>query len=187
MIKLQFIKLPFALFWVFLIGCSSTPAQKRETIPNWFVCFSPKGGCTEAITKELSQAKRLVLIQAHSLTSAPIAQALLDAHKWGVKIEIILDKSQKTEKYSSADFLAQAGIATRIDTAHAIAHNEVMIIDGEIVITGSFTFTKAAEEQNAENLLIIRNRALAEMYLKNWMDHSRHSEPYKARMKGVPF
>ena len=51
------------------------------------------------------------------------------------------------------------------------------------MITGSFPFTKAAEEQNAENLLIIRNRAVAETYIKNYLEHSRHSEPYEAKTK----
>jgi phosphatidylserine/phosphatidylglycerophosphate/cardiolipin synthase-like enzyme len=173
----------WVLILILLAGCSSTPAQKREPIPNWAVYFSPKGGCTEAIVKELGQAKRLILVQAYSLTSAPIAKALLDAHQYGVKVEILLDKSQKTDRLSSADFLARAGVPTRMDTAHAAAHNEVIIIDGEIVITGSFPFTRAAEEQNAENLLIIRNRAMAETYIKNWLEHSRHSEPYVAKTK----
>jgi phosphatidylserine/phosphatidylglycerophosphate/cardiolipin synthase-like enzyme len=38
-------------------------------------------------------------VQAYSYTSAPIAKALLDAHKRGVKVQVILDKSQRTEKY----------------------------------------------------------------------------------------
>lgn len=67
-------------------------------------------------------------------------------------MEVILDKSQRTEKYSSVDFLANNGIPAKIDAAHAIAHNKVIIIDGETAITGSFNFTKAAEEKNAENL-----------------------------------
>ncbi len=97
------------------------------------------------------------------------------------KVEVILDKSQRTQKYSSATFLVNAGIPTKIDSAHAIAHNKVMVIDGEIVITGSFNFTKAAEEQNAENLLIIRDKKLAERYTKNWQEHERHSEVYAGR------
>jgi Putative peptidoglycan binding domain/PLD-like domain len=32
---------------------------------------------------------------------------------------------------------------------------KIIIIDGETVIAGSFNFTKAAQEKNAENLLII--------------------------------
>ncbi len=56
-----------------------------------------------------------------------------------------------------------------------------MVIDGETVIIGSFNFTKAAEEQNAENLLIIRDTKLAERYTKNWQDHAQHSEVYSGR------
>lgn len=153
---------------------------QEKPVP-WEVYFSPKGGCTDAIIRELNKAKSSILVQAYSFTSAPIAKALLDAHKRGVKVEVILDKSQKREKYSSADFLSNSGISTKIDTTHAIAHNKVMIIDGEIVITGSFNFTKAAEENNAENLLIIHDKKLVSLYTRNWQDHSQHSEIYVGR------
>lgn len=46
------------------------------------------------------------------------------------------------------------------------------------VITGSFNFTKAAQEKNAENLLIVEgNKALVEKYLANYAAHQGHSEP----------
>ena len=83
---------------------------------------------------------------------------------------ILLDKSQRTEKYS-ADFVAHAGIPTFIDAVHAVAHNKVVVIDGETVVTGSFNFTKAAEDRNAENLLAIHDKAIAEQYQKNWKAH----------------
>ena len=89
-----------------------------------------------------------------------------------------MDKSQRTEKYSSATFFFNAGIPVKIDAQHAIAHNKVMVIDGETVITGSFNFTKAAEENNAENLLVIRDKKLAERYIENWKEHEKHSEVY---------
>jgi len=143
------------------------------------VCFSPKGGCTEAIVSQIDKAKTEILVQAYSFTSAPIAKALVNAHKRGVKVEAILDKSQKRERYTSATFISNAGIPTYIDSKHAIAHNKIMIIDKETVITGSFNFTKAAEEKNAENLLIIRNKDLAKVYMENWYKHKEHSESYE--------
>ncbi len=91
----------------------------------------------------------------------------MTAYKRGVKITAILDKSQRSERYTSATFLKNAGIPTYIDDRHAIAHNKIMIIDRAIVITGSFNFTKAAEEKNAENLLIISSKDLAKaIYLE---------------------
>ena len=73
------------------------------------------------------------------------------------------------------------GVTTYIDSRHAISHNKIIIIDKETVITGSFNFTKAAEEKNAENLLIIRNKKLAEAYIDNWNKHKEHSGKYEGR------
>jgi len=165
------------------IALSPTITLPQETSPTIEVYFSPHGGCTEAIIRELNKAQSTVLVQAYSFTSAPIAKALLNAHKRGIKVEVILDKSQRTQKYSSATFLYNSGIPVKIDAQHAIAHNKVMIIDGETVITGSFNFTKAAEENNAENLLVIRDKKLAERYIKNWQEHAQHSEVYVGRGK----
>ena len=145
------------------------------------ICFSPMGGCTEDIVEQINAAKSEILVQAYSFTSTPIAKALTDAFKRGVKVEAILDKSQRTERYTSATFLVNAGITTFIDDKHAIAHNKTMVIDRETVITGSFNFTKAAEEKNAENLLIMKNKELAKIYLDNWEKHREHSEKYEGR------
>ena len=144
--------------------------------------FSPNGGCTQAVVSVLNTAQKTVLVQAYSFTSAPIARALVDAKKRGVDVQVILDKSQRTERYSSATFLANEGIPTYIDPVHKIAHNKVMIIDGQTVITGSFNFTKAAEQGNAENLLVINNAPkLAARYTANWKEHLGHLELYQAR------
>lgn len=136
------------------------------------VYFSPGGGCTDAIVAAIGQARKSVRVLAYTFTSAPIAGALKAAHDRGVDVRVILDRSQRTERYSGMTFLVHAGIPTRIDTAHAIAHNKVMVIDSETVITGSFNFSRAAESKNAENLLIIRDRELARVYQADW-DHLR--------------
>jgi phosphatidylserine/phosphatidylglycerophosphate/cardiolipin synthase-like enzyme len=56
-----------------------------------------------------------------------------------------------------------------------------MIIDKETVMTGSFNFTKAAEEKNAENLLVIKSKELAKVYMENWYKHREHSDEYGGR------
>ncbi len=143
------------------------------------VYFSPHGGCTAAVVEAVGQATNSVYVQAYSFTSAPIARAIVDAQKRGVKVFVILDRSQKAEKYSSATFLRNNAVPTWIDSTHAIAHNKVMILDGQTVVTGSFNFTKAAESSNAENLLVISDRDLAGKYLENWREHQKHSEVYQ--------
>src|SRR3972149_9350510 len=150
-------------------------SQGEPAGPGWHVYFPPRGGATQAVVDALTAARASVLVQAYSFTSAPIAKALVEAHKRGVKVEVILAKSNQSKQYSSADFVAHAGIVNLIDRAHAPAHNKVMIIDGETVITGSFNFTTAAERQNAENLLVIHDTALAARYTENWRAHGAHS------------
>lgn len=143
------------------------------------IFLSPNGGTTDAIVSEIGRAKQEILIQAYSFTSEPIMKSLLDAHRRGVKVVTVLDRSQRTAKYSGATFLSNFGIPVFIDNQHAIAHNKIMIIDRQTLITGSFNFTAAAEKKNAENLLILKgNPALVEMYLKNFEEHKAHSEPY---------
>jgi phosphatidylserine/phosphatidylglycerophosphate/cardiolipin synthase-like enzyme len=101
-------------------------------------------------------------------------------------VVVILDKSQRTDKYSSATFLADAGIRTRIDDKHTIAHNKIMIIDQRRVITGSFNFTKAAEDHNAENMLVIDgDPELVAKYTANWKAHERHSTAYERAPRQV--
>ena len=179
---------PFILLILVIaaFAISRLPERKPELVspgagpssPTWSVYFSPEGGATQAVVNALAGARQTVLVQAYSFTSAPIARALVAAHQRGVKVQVLLDKSNLSEKYSSADFLQHAGLPTFIDSAHAIAHNKVMIIDGETVITGSFNFTKSAERRNAENLLIIRDPTLAAQYTRNWEEHRGHSREY---------
>jgi phosphatidylserine/phosphatidylglycerophosphate/cardiolipin synthase-like enzyme len=147
-------------------------------LPPVEVYFSPRGGCTDAVVREIRAARHTILIQAYSFTSTPIARALVDAHRRGVQVKVILDKDETESEYSSADMLDEAGIPLRTDAIHAHAHNKVMVMDDAVVITGSFNFTNQAEHSNAENLLVIRDRAIAKQYEENWREHAAHSEAY---------
>lgn len=145
---------------------------------NYHVCFTPGQDCTDEIVDVLAAAKQSIYVQAYSFTSQPIAEALVAAKRRGVDVEVILDKSQyRAERYSASKFLDNQGIPVWIDFRPAIAHNKIMIVDGETVMTGSFNFTKAAQEKNAENLLIIHDVALAQRYFENWQIRQKESFP----------
>ncbi len=162
--------------------CDSRRLGRAESQQNIACYFSPKGGCTDAVVAEIVRARQTILIQAYSFTSTPIAKALVDAHQRGVQITVVLDKSNLTGQYSSADFVLHASIPTYIDDKHAIAHNKIMLIDGRTIITGSFNFTKQAESSNAENLLVIRDRPeLFAQYQANFQKHLDHSQSYQGR------
>jgi len=141
------------------------------------VFFSPKGGCTEAVVAEIKRARREILVLAYSFTSRPIAEALVEAKKRGVHVDIILDRSQEKEAYSELPVIEQHGLFPHIDAHHAIAHNKVMIIDKRTLITGSFNFTHQAEVENGENLLVIKGHGeLLTQYRQNFTVHKAHSQ-----------
>jgi len=109
----------FLLLVVPLLLAAPLRAEKFAPAAGWEVYFSPNGGATAAIIREVNQAHQSVLVQAYAFTSAPIARALLRAHQRGVRVEVILNQSQRTDKYSAANFLANVVNKTFIDAAHA--------------------------------------------------------------------
>jgi phosphatidylserine/phosphatidylglycerophosphate/cardiolipin synthase-like enzyme len=140
--------------------------------------FSPKGGCTDAVVREIQRARHEVLVLAYSFTSRAIAQALVDAKLRGVHVDIILDHSNEHDAYTDLHFFLEQGLKPVIDAHHAIAHNKVMIIDNRTLLTGSFNFTQHAETDNAENLLVIKGHPeLVRQYKENFHAHKSHARP----------
>lgn len=137
--------------------------------------FSPKGGCMAAIVAELATARSEILVQAYSFSCPNIANALIAAAARRVKVIVLLDRSNEAETYSELGDLVRHGLEVWIDASHAIAHNKVMVIDRRTIITGSFNFTRQAESENAENLLILRHHQdLAAIYRANFFAHHEH-------------
>ncbi|MEY4285080.1 MAG: phospholipase D family protein [Betaproteobacteria bacterium] len=137
--------------------------------------FSPPDNAAKAIIEQINASQKELLVQAYGFTHNAIAQALVQAQKRGVKVQVIMDaKSEKTNRYV-VEILDRERIPYRWDGKHAIAHNKVMVIDQEVLITGSFNFTNSAQTRNAENVLILRSVPLATEYRQNWQDHWNHS------------
>lgn len=152
------------------------PAGKIE------IGFSPNGGAEHLVVKVIDSAMLTIRVAAYSFTSKPIAEALLAAHRRGVDVKVVVDKSQLGERYTSATFLANERIPVRVDSQHAIMHNKFLIVDGETVETGSFNFTAAGASKNAENVMVIwKTPKLAAVYQRDWDTHWAHAEPYAAR------
>ncbi len=129
------------------------------------VFFSPKGGCADAVIREVKAARREVLVQAFAFGHRPLAQALVDAKMRGLRVEILLDWGSEKDPASDLKFFAEQGLTPLINTEFLSAHDKVMVVDGQTVITGSYDFTQQAEQDNAENLLVIKGHsAVAKAY-----------------------
>lgn len=137
-------------------------------------CFTPPEQCGDLIVDHIKSAKSTIFVQAYVFTSKKIIEALIEAQRRGVEIELILDRSNLGKAHENKlKMLSEAGITIYKDKAPGIAHNKVMIIDYTTVITGSFNFTKNADTMNAENIIIIKNKEVAKDYLKNWNDRDK--------------
>lgn len=132
------------------------------------VGFSPNGDSLKIVLAGIRAAKHSILVAAYSFTSKPIATALLEAHKQGVQVQVVADR-KANQKYSAARFLANQGVPVRLNGNYAIHHHKFMVIDDETLETGSFNYSAAAVDKNAENVLLLWHvKPLAETYRKEW-------------------
>jgi len=162
--------------FIFLFSDGLAFADTLAPGASYQVCFTPGENCTGEIVNLINQAKESIYMQGYSFTSNAIAKALLRATKRGVKVWVILDKSQFTgDYYSSSRLLLKNKIPVWNDNTVNIAHNKVLIIDESIVQTGSFNYTVSAQRYNAENILIINEKMLAKQYLNNWFRRQKVS------------
>jgi phosphatidylserine/phosphatidylglycerophosphate/cardiolipin synthase-like enzyme len=142
-----------------LAGCTATTA------------FSPHGGAADLVISTIASAKKSIRVAGYYFFDARVGKALLDARRRGVDVRIVLDKDHNAAKPgpSVASYLAGNGVAVSITSAYRIQHNKVLVIDGETVETGSYNYTKGADTENAENVLVIGNcPRLAMQYLRDW-------------------
>jgi phosphatidylserine/phosphatidylglycerophosphate/cardiolipin synthase-like enzyme len=172
---------------VLSLGIAAVPAgQAPAPAATVDVLFSPEGGCEARILAELARARRSIRMQAYTFTSAVVTAALRDARGRGVDCEIILDKSNITDRFSEVSAAHRAGITCLIDHDHTVANNKVIIIDDATVITGSYNFTRAAERSNAENMLVIAGMPeVARAYVENYARHRQHARPYQPGAAGA--
>lgn len=171
-----------ALSWLYgRLSRPHPPAGHGPWKPSWEVHFSPNGGAARAILQRISSAQRTILVHAYLLHSTRLAGALVRAHQRGVQVHIILDANAQRHDppVKAVALLVGAGVAVSLDDEHEWAHDKVMIVDRAIVITGSYNWTLAAENNNGENLLVVEDHRLAEVYAENWQHHADHSIPYR--------
>jgi phosphatidylserine/phosphatidylglycerophosphate/cardiolipin synthase-like enzyme len=93
-------------------------------------------------------------------------------------VQLLLDKSERQEGFTPAAMLSNAGVSVFLDGKHGAARSHVIVIDSDRVITGSLSFTRAADETDSGDLVLLHSRELAAAYTKNWHNHKNHSDPY---------
>lgn len=168
-------------------GANELPASRPNTATGTVeVAFTPGQDAAGLIIDTIAKARHQILVQAFSFTHDGIAQALVAAHHRGVEVKLIADREQTQQMdHGQVPLMAAAGIPIWLDGEHQSAHNKIMVLDDDTVVTGSYNFTKAAQYKNAENVLVIHsNSQLAQQYQANWQRHLQHAQPFAANKFG---
>lgn len=154
------------------VGAPQRPPQPAVVDRDIAVFFSPDGGCLDGLVWQIDSARKSIDMQAFMLTTERIAEPLIAAHQRGVAVRVIFDADQADDDLSLDEKLVEAGVPVWLDSpdnGKGRAHNKVVIVDGETVLTGSYNFTLAADQKNAENLIVIRGRpAIANAYRRHF-------------------
>ncbi len=132
----------------------------------------PQLNCAKAIIDLFRKSRKTAHVAIFTLTDPQIVQAMVDAHKRGLEIKIVVDAEQTRSSENPAQAkmvkrLAQAGIAVRLAKKQkALMHNKVGIFDAKTVCTGSFNWTSAAQRKNDENLIVVEGSEVVAAYEK---------------------
>ena len=174
-----------ALSVLCLFAAAIAPAQAASRFAaegDVTAVFAPQEDPQAALVELIAQARSRIAVQAYVFTSKPLADALIAAKRRGVAVEILLDAKMHQRGNAAVQRLLDEGVALYALGAFAAAHDKVMVVDAApgglcAVATGSYNFTWAAQNRNAENLLIVRQHcALAARYAENWRERAREAE-----------
>jgi len=163
-----------AVLIIFVMDLSLTRAQAEMVVQ---ACFSPQGECSAHILREIELAKKELLVAVYAFTSDDLSNALVQAKKRGVVVQIVVDREfDLTNQNSKGKFFDAQKIPVRRvsgtkpeapEKDAGLMHQKFAVIDNRIVFTGSYNWTYSADSLNDENLLLFRDAGpLAEEYRK---------------------
>jgi phosphatidylserine/phosphatidylglycerophosphate/cardiolipin synthase-like enzyme len=130
------------------------------------ILFSPDDGLAAKILNLLKNAQKSIYFMAYSFTSNDLGNAIRQRAADGLTVAGVMDDGQVDSNLGTEyDPFMQAGLDLRRDGNPGLMHHKVMIIDGSIVITGSYNFSESAETSNDENVVIIYSADAAARYM----------------------
>jgi len=141
-----------------------------STLAKTEVYFSLSDNPQKEIIRNINQAEAFINIAMYIFTNREIALPLIKARERGVKVRLYLDKDQVDYRYSQSRFLIQKGVKTRVSSNKYIMHNKFAIIDNRILLTGSYNWTFSANNRNDENLLIIDDPEIIEVFQNQFIN-----------------
>jgi phosphatidylserine/phosphatidylglycerophosphate/cardiolipin synthase-like enzyme len=116
--------------------------------------FSPYDKVDDAIHTQLEGASKSVHCSLYGITNVRLANDLIAAKKRGADVGVGLDKNQAAGKSDLHDKLQNAGILVEIKPVNVLEHNKFCVLDGTIVIMGSWNWSNNAQKQDNSDVII---------------------------------
>lgn len=133
------------------------------------VYFSPDDGVAAHIYEILSDAQESIYFMAFSFTTDEFGEIIREQAENGLTVAGVMEEQQVNSNIGTEyDFFKQAGLDVFIDGNEGQMHHKTMIVDGEIVITGSYNFSRSAEIRNDENVIIFYNEEISDFYMQEF-------------------
>jgi phosphatidylserine/phosphatidylglycerophosphate/cardiolipin synthase-like enzyme len=133
------------------------------------VLFSPDDGVASRVYDILTEAEKSIYFLAFSFTSDDLGQIIRTQAENGVDVAGVMDEGQvKSNVGTEYDLFKQAGLKVFVDSNEGLMHHKTIIVDDQIVITGSYNFTNSAETRNDENLIVLYNPTIANFYMQEF-------------------
>jgi phosphatidylserine/phosphatidylglycerophosphate/cardiolipin synthase-like enzyme len=132
------------------------------------IIFSPDDPVSEILVQEINNAQTSIRFMTFSFTLDSVGQALLGQSNAGIDVAGIFETRASETEFSELPRLLCAGLDVVQDGNSETFHHKVFIIDETTVMTGSFNISDNATTSNDENMIIIRDPALAAQFLAEY-------------------
>jgi phosphatidylserine/phosphatidylglycerophosphate/cardiolipin synthase-like enzyme len=133
------------------------------------VLFSPDDIVISRLSQLVAEAQESISFLTYSFTLENLGKALRDKAAQGVSVTgVIGSVPQDQDNPSEYELFKQAGMDVRQGSSARTMNHKLMIIDNRIVIMGSYDFTNRAENVNDENVIIIHNEKIAEIFMEEF-------------------
>ena len=130
--------------------------------------FFPNAANEEKVVSMLRTCKKTLDIAIFSLTLDSIAEAILEAFQRGIKVRMIADDECAKNKGSNVKLIASVGVPVKTDNAVYHMHHKFAVLDGSVVIMGSFNWTGQAVKYNQENIFFYEDKGIASQYAQEF-------------------
>lgn len=131
--------------------------------------FSPDDGVANQLATLLSSAEESIYFLAFSFTSNDLGDIVRAKAEEGLDVHGVMDEEQiNSNQGTEFDPFRQAELDVLIDGIPGQMHHKLFIIDGKIVVLGSYNFSQSAETRNDENVLVVYNEDIAQEYLSEF-------------------